>query len=171
MAQNGHALALPTAQPGHNGMVFRIKAVTRQRGKIIDQSLNIIAAMRAIGVARHLRLLPRVEIFIKLLNLVGHFALKTVNLFNQINAVSRAGIAQLANLPFQLGNRFFKFQITLAHHLPFAPKLGRFSPVWQVPNGKRVCILQQGFFAFFQNMRVNLRRRNIGMPQHMLNGA
>ena len=133
MPQNGHTLALPTAQPGHNGMVFRIKTVTRQRGEIIDQSFNIIAAMWAIGVARHLRLLPRVEIFIELFNLVRHFAFKTVDLFNQINAIGCAGIAQFANLTLQRGNRFFKFQIALAHHLPFAPKLGRFLPFWQVP--------------------------------------
>ncbi|CAI8199247.1 MAG: Uncharacterised protein [Alphaproteobacteria bacterium] len=88
--------------------------------------------MRPRGVARHLRFLPRVEIFIELFNLVGHFALKTVYLFHQINTFGRAGIAQFANLPFQTGNRFFKFQIALGHGFPYAPKLGRFLPFWQV---------------------------------------
>ena len=116
MAQNRHALALPTTETGNNRMVFRIEPIARQGREIVNKRIDEIIAMRPIGVARHLRLLPRVEIFIELFNLLADLALKLVDFLNQIDTLLRfADIAQFTNLAFQRGNGFFKFQISLGH--------------------------------------------------------
>ena len=120
MAQYGNGLALPPAQTGDYRIVFGIKPVARQRREIIHQRFDIIHAMRARRMARHLGFLPGIQIFIKPLHLLGHLDFELLDLVKNIHrALGLPDTAQFVNFAFQFGYRFFKLQIGL--HWLFAP--------------------------------------------------
>ena len=115
MADNHHRLAVKAGQSADNGVVVAIIAVTVQFGKFSKDKTQVIVRKGTIDVARHLGGLPARQVGKNIFAHLFRFLFKFSDLRLQINGIARHFL-QLLNLPLQVGNRFFKFEIILIRH-------------------------------------------------------
>ena len=105
------------ADAAHDGLVVREGAIARQRREIGDQPGEIIAEMRALLVPGDLRLLPggqrQIEVGERLLRLDFEPGQLLAN--GDALAAARQG-AQLLDLGLELGDGFFKIEISANGH-------------------------------------------------------
>ena len=62
MADHHDGAAAEAAEPADDRLVLGEVAVAGQRREVLDQRVDVVEAMRALGMARHLRLLPGREL-------------------------------------------------------------------------------------------------------------
>ena len=110
MADDADRLAAEAAEAADNGRVLAVLAVAGERHEVGDQRRDIVEAMRPQRMPRHLRLLPRRQRGIELLEGDRGLALDTADLFADRLAV-RAQRPQFVGLGLQLGHRLFEIEI------------------------------------------------------------
>ncbi len=110
-------MPLKPTQSADDGGVFGEQAVTGQRREIGDQSVDVIDAMRAFGMAGNLCFLPRSQFRVQLVDLFFDLFLQTADFFGDADAFLRlTEVAQPLDFAFQFGDGFFKFQILFLFH-------------------------------------------------------
>ena len=62
VADDHDGAAAEAAEPAHDGLVLGEVAVAGQRREVLDQGVDVVEAMRPLGMARDLRLLPGREL-------------------------------------------------------------------------------------------------------------
>ena len=80
LADHAHRLAAEAAEAADDRLVLAELAVARKRREIGDERADIIEAMRPLRMARHLRLLPRRQLAIELLERLVRLALEARDL-------------------------------------------------------------------------------------------
>ena len=125
MADDADALAAEAAEAADDGLVVAEFAVAGERHEIVDQARDVVEAMRPLRMARHLRLLPRRELGIELLERERGFHLEPADLVaDGDRAIALAHGAQFLDLGLQFGHRFFEIEIG-AHRVRALRVIGR----------------------------------------------
>src|SRR6185312_2591454 len=108
-----HAPAAEPTEAADDRRIVAELAIARERNEIRDQSGNVIEAVRALRMTRHLSFLPWREICIQFLQSLRGFHLEVVDLLTDCDGVSGfAHRAQFLDLGLQFGHWFFKVEIT-----------------------------------------------------------
>ena len=110
VADDRHRLPSETAQTANNGAVLGKGAVAGQRREIGDQGVDIVARMGPVGVAGDLHALPRREFAVGLAQHALGLSLQLADLIGNVELLAIGEVAQLFDLAFQLGDRFFKVE-------------------------------------------------------------
>ena len=76
---------LKAADTANHSLIVAKQAVAAERGKIFNQGMNIIQAVRALGMAGNLKFLPRGQVSVCQLDLFFEFLFQTVNLLGDID--------------------------------------------------------------------------------------
>src|SRR6185437_17166024 len=79
MANDAHALAAEPTEAADDRRIVAELAIARERNEIRDQSGNVIEAVRALRMTRHLSFLPWREICIQFLQSLRGFHLEVVD--------------------------------------------------------------------------------------------
>ncbi len=112
VADHDDGTVLEAADPAHDGGVLGEVAVAGHRREVIDQRVDVVEAVRPVGMARYLRLLPRRELGVsvdqRLLRLLLELRHLVSNGGRPIVAVERL---QVGNLALQLGDRLLEVEI------------------------------------------------------------
>ena len=145
LADNGDPLTTEPAQTGLNGLIVGEFSVAGQRREFLEQTLDIVTKMRALRVACNLRLLPRRQLGIKILEGLFRLGLQICDFRTRINEPLSGKASKKAK-----------------NCVLCAVFCG---------NCKRMVFTDQSMKPFFQNMRVNLRCRNICMAKQFLHDA
>ena len=112
MAKDADRTAAKPAETADDRGVLAKLPVTRERCEIAHERFDTVAEMRPLRVPRDLRLLPGREIGIKIgKRLLGLGFEPRQFLANGNGVALRRELAQLQNLGFEFGNRFFKVEI------------------------------------------------------------
>ena len=112
LAQDADRTAAKPAETADDRGVLAKLPVTRERREIAHKRLDTVAKMRPLLVPRDLRLLPGRQIGIKIgKRLLGLGFEPRQFLANGNGIALRREHAQLQNLGFEFGNRFFKVEI------------------------------------------------------------
>ena len=109
-ANDDTGIAAETAQPADDGGVLGVKAITGEGCEIIDQPLDIGNAVRPVGMAGDLHLLPRRQAGIGLLQQPVGLALKLAHLVGDIDLACIREMAKLFDFAFQLRDRPFEIK-------------------------------------------------------------
>src|SRR5262249_28750253 len=106
------ALAAEAAEAADDRLVVAELAVAGERDEIGDQGRHVVEAMRPLGMAGNLSLLPRREFGIDVLEGLRGLGLETGNLLaDGGGAVRRLDRAQLLDLGLELGHRLFEVEV------------------------------------------------------------
>ncbi len=112
LAEHADALALEAAEAADDGVVLAEFAVAGERHEVGDQGRDIVERVRALRVARHLRLLPGGEGGIKFLQRLGRLGLQPVDFLADGDRIAGlAERAQFLDLGLQFGHRLFEVEI------------------------------------------------------------
>jgi hypothetical protein len=108
-----HDRAIPQPrQPAHDGGILAKGAVPGQRRELGKERGNIVAAMRAFGVARHLAFAPRRQRLVEVAQHVRRLAVERAGLFLDIHLlVGARERAQFFGLALDLGEGFFEVEV------------------------------------------------------------
>ncbi len=113
VANDAHALAAESSEAADDRGIVPELAVARERNEIRDQPGNVIEAVRALRMTRHLSFLPGRKICIQFLQSLRGFHFKVADLFADRDGVSGlTHCAQFLDLGLQFGHWFFKVEIT-----------------------------------------------------------
>ena len=125
MADDAEALAAEAAEAADDRLVVAELAVAGERHEVGDQRGDVVEAVRPLGMARHLRLLPGRELGIELLERLRGLGLEAGNLLADGDRVL-AGLerAQLLDLGLELGHRLFEVEVA-AHQAALRLRRGR----------------------------------------------
>src|SRR4029077_2733469 len=110
VADDADALAAEAAEAADDGRVLTVLAVAGERHEVLDQGGDVIEAMRPLRMPRHLRLLPRRQARIELLERLRRLAFDAADFLGDGVAVA-VERAQLLDLGLELGHRFFEVEI------------------------------------------------------------
>ncbi len=105
---------LAPVEPGEateNGGIVAKAAVAAQRHEFLEGMLDIIAEVRARGMAGNLGLLPRGQRLVDRPQQLGALAFEAFELLVDVDVIAIGGGAQLGNLGFQFGDRLFEFEV------------------------------------------------------------
>ena len=123
LSEHADAFAPEAAEACHQRGILAELAVAGERGEFGDQRVDVIDAMRALRMSRHLGFLPgrqaRIEVFQSLRRLL----LDACNLLGDV-AAAGGQRAQLVDLRIELGDGLFKIQVA-AHVIRHSGTLGR----------------------------------------------
>ena len=112
MADHHHRRVVEPRQTAHHGMVVGKVAVAGQGGEFGKQSLDIVAAMRSVGMARHLAFAPGRQGLVQIAQHHIGLAVQRRRLFLDIHVlVATRHRPQLFRLALNLGKRLFEFKI------------------------------------------------------------
>ncbi len=118
MADDADALAAEAAEAADDRRVLAELAVAGERCEFGDQAGDGIEAMRALRMPGDLRLLPRREPRIELLEREAGFCFQAIDFVADGNgAAAFAHGAQFLDLGFEFGHRLFEVEIA-AHLVP-----------------------------------------------------
>ena len=115
MADHQNGGIVEPRQPAHDCMIFGKVPVPRQRREFGEQGIDVILAMRTVGVPRHLTFLPGGQTLVEVaqqrfgLAVQGHRFLFHIHL-----AIGPRHGAQFFRLAFDLGEGLFKLEIVHA---------------------------------------------------------
>ena len=112
MADDADGVAAEAAEAADDGRVLAELAVAGEWNEFGEQAGDGIEAMRALRMARHLRLLPGRQVGIELLQGEGGLGLEAVDLV--ADGDGRAALAhgaQFLDLGLELGHRLFEVEI------------------------------------------------------------
>ena len=113
VADHHHRLIAEPGEAAHHRVVVAEGAVARQRGPFGKQRVHVVAAVRAVGVARDQRLAPRIERPVQLAELVGRLLVQRRRFLFQVHALALARErAQFLGLALEVGERLFELQIS-----------------------------------------------------------
>src|SRR5262249_10884620 len=106
------ALAAEAAEAADDRAVVTVLAVAGERDEIGDQSRDIVEAVRSLGMAGDLGLLPGRELGIEILERLRRLRLQAGDLLaDGGRAVACLERAQLIGLALELGHRLFEIEI------------------------------------------------------------
>ena len=109
---NQHNLAtIETREPANDCVVVCIITIAAQRNEILKRMLNEIAKMRALRMARHLRLLPRGQGSICAGKQVSALALEPQEFLRNIYVIAFCSGPKLCNTLLKLRDRLLEFEI------------------------------------------------------------
>ena len=111
--------AIDTRRATDNGQVIRIHPVTVQFLEIGAQEGDVIERVRALGMTRQLRHLPRSEVREDALGERTTLGAEAVHLLRDVDFGIIAKEAKLVDLRFQLGDGLLEIQEIQVHGLPF----------------------------------------------------
>ena len=113
VADDADRFAAETAEAAEDGVVVAELAVAGESLEIGDQRVDVIDGMRPLRMPRDLRLLPGRQVGVEVFQRLCRLGLDAADLLGH-----RAGLAfrlhgaQLVDLGVELGNCFFKIEIT-----------------------------------------------------------
>ena len=112
MPDDADALAAETAEAADDRVVVAELAVAGQRNEIGDQRAHIVEAMGPLGMTGDLRLLPRRELRVEILERLRRLGLEAGNLLaDGGRAVARLERAQFLDLGLDLGHGFLEVEV------------------------------------------------------------
>ena len=112
MADDADALAAEAAEAADDRVVVAELAVAGQGHEVGDQGADIVEAMGPLGMAGDLRLLPRRELGIEVLERLRRLGLQAGDLLADCGrAVAGLQRAQFLELGLELGHRLFEIEI------------------------------------------------------------
>ena len=100
VADHHHGVAVQAPQPAHNRAVLGVDPVAGQRREVVDQLGHVIGEMGPLGMARHLGLLPGVELGVGLLKQALGLGLEARDLLGDVDLAIVGQVAQLLDLAF-----------------------------------------------------------------------
>ena len=113
MADQHHRAAGQAADAADDGLVLAEIAVAGERGEVLDQRIDVMPEMRALGMAGDLRLLPRRQLGIGFLQGFARLGLELGEfLFDRDRALLGGERFQLGDLALQLGDGLFEIEIS-----------------------------------------------------------
>jgi hypothetical protein len=117
VSEHADALAAEAAEAADDGGVLAVFAIAGQPLEVGDQVPHIVQAVRALGVAGDLGLLPGRELGIEVLERLRGLGLEAGNLLaDGGRAVAARECAQLLHLGVELGHRLFEVEVA-AHQV------------------------------------------------------
>ena len=115
VADHHHRTVVETGHAANDGVIVRKVAITRQRREFSEERVDIIAAVRPVGVARHLAFLPARQLAIKALKHHRRLGIKRRRLVSHVHLRIRARErTQFLGLALDLGKRLFELEIVHA---------------------------------------------------------
>ena len=107
-----HAAAVDEAEPADDRLIVGEGAIARERHEIRDEAGEIILEVRPLGVARHLRLLPRRELGIGLAQQPVRLGLEARDLAADVERprIGGGGVAQFGDPRLELGDGLLEFE-------------------------------------------------------------
>ena len=113
MADDADALAAEAAEAADQGLVLAELAVAGERHELRDQPADVVEAMRPLRMARHLGFLPRRQLGVEVPERQRRLGFEPADVLGDGDGVAALlHRAQLLDLGFQLGHRFFEIEIT-----------------------------------------------------------
>ena len=113
LADDADALAAEAAEAADDRLVVAELAVAGERHEVGDQRADIVEAVRPLGMAGDLGLLPGRELGIEVLERLRGLGLEAGDLLaDRGRAVAGLERAQFLDLGLELGHRLFKIEIT-----------------------------------------------------------
>ena len=113
VADHHHRAAAEAAEPAHDGRVLGEVAVAGQRREILDQRIDVVEAMRPVGMARDLRLLPGRELGIGVDERLMRLLLQLRRPLRRWRRNRRPPLErpELGDLALELGDRLLEIEI------------------------------------------------------------
>ena len=108
MSDHHNRPAAETRKAAEDGIVIHELAVARQLLEFLEQVFDVVEKVRSLGMARHLRFLPRVEVGIDVLELLVCLLAQLADFFLHCDA---AGGFEFGDLLFEIGDGLFKVEI------------------------------------------------------------
>ena len=116
LADDADALTAEAAEAADDGGVVAEAAVAGERDEIADELTDIVEAVRPLRMPRHLRLLPRRQARIELLERLAGLDLDTVDFLADGDGIAASlQRAHFFHFGLELGHRLFEIEIG-AHH-------------------------------------------------------
>ena len=112
MADHHQRAPVQPCEPAHHRVIVGEIAISGQRRVFTEQRLDIVAAMRPVGVTRHLAFTPGRQGLVKIAQHRVGLAVQRTGLFLDIHALACAGHrAQLLRLAFDFRQRLFEVEV------------------------------------------------------------
>src|SRR5690606_24856702 len=112
LTDDADALPAKAAEAADDRLVAPEFPVAGPRAEVLDQLPRIVQAMRPLRMARHLRLLPRRQVGVAVLQLLRRLLLKARHFIGNGHRVAiRLRGAQFLDLGVQLGLRLFEIEV------------------------------------------------------------
>ena len=168
MPEQHHAPPVDPRQAADDRRIVGESPVPGERNEVIDDSRHIILEMRSLGMASDLRLLPRSQLRVGIAEELVGLGLEPADLRVDVDRAVARRLAQLGNARLQFGDRLFEVQI--GEHVSGA---GRTKPRQSSTRtgGERVAGVDQLHQPRTVDMRIDLRRRDVGMAEQRLQHA
>ena len=114
LPDHGNRFAVEPRQPANDGGVLGELAVAGKGREISEHAGDIVEAMRTVGMAGDLRLLPRRQFLVQILEGVLCAFLQPGDFIAHIDCSSAIlAFFQLKDFAFQIGNRLFEVEIII----------------------------------------------------------
>ena len=104
-AEHDDAVPAKPADPADHGRILGKGAVAGERRELVDQPGDVVEAVRPLGMARDLNLLPRRQLRVALADEPRHLRFEPPDLLGDVEAAIVRQPAQLVDLAFELGDR------------------------------------------------------------------
>ena len=112
MADHHDGPPVQPREPAHDRVIVGEIAVPGQRRVFAEQRLDVVAAMRPVGVTRDLAFTPGRQVLVEVAQQSVGLLVQRAGLFLDIHALARAGHrAQLFGLAFDFGQRLFEVEV------------------------------------------------------------
>lgn len=110
--QHRDRLAAEAREAGHQRLVLGEGAVAGQRREVGEQRPHVIEAVRPVGMARHLHLLPRRQLAVDVAQRLLRTLLQPGDLVGDVDGLAALRqLLQLQDLAFEVGDRLFEIEI------------------------------------------------------------
>ena len=155
-AQHDDAVPAKPANSADHGRVLGEGAVAGERHELVDQPGNVVEAMRPLGMPRDLHLLPGRQLRVALADEPLHLRFEPPDLLGDVEPAVVRQAAQLVDLALELRDR--PLEIEKMPHQRFRVR-------------ERMRGLDQPAQPLALDMGIDLRRRDVGVAEHLLHAA
>ena len=111
LAHHGNGLAAKAGEAGDDRVVLAETAVAGQRGEIREQPVDVVQAVRPVGMARDLHLLPGRERAVEIAQHIGRALLHACDFVGEIDGAILVELFQLDDPAVQILKRLFEIEV------------------------------------------------------------
>lgn len=135
LADNGDGLAAEAAETGLDRFVLGKLAVAGERGEVFEEFGSVVEEMRALRMARDLRLLPGGQLGVDVGHRLAGAHFQPADLIRRVDALIFLGkLAKLVDLAFEIRDGLFEIEV-IVHEMRFR-SFAQTAPLCSRPSGQ-----------------------------------